>query len=172
MTELKGAPFDRLALDLVPGAGSCEECPKRTGNCPGKYPDARADVCMDPECYRAKVEAHYQKEPGADGAQEVAGPTGGRGPRPYRYRPPPPTSTRADREVVLEAADAIGRPFTEVELILASWRAEPQRFGLKGFEDQHPDARKVDLCLHGPSGLMLAGVLVPGKKGMIEVADR
>lgn len=58
MVELKGAPFDRASLDLVPTAGSCDACQKRTGNCPDDYPGARADVCTDPACYREKVQAH------------------------------------------------------------------------------------------------------------------
>lgn len=59
MVELKGAPFDRKALDLVPAAGSCEVCPKRTGNNPDEFPGARADVCTDPECYRTKEKAAH-----------------------------------------------------------------------------------------------------------------
>lgn len=55
--ELKGAPFDRKSLKVLPEAGSCEECPKRTGNNRAEYPDGRADVCTDPECYRKKVAA-------------------------------------------------------------------------------------------------------------------
>jgi ParB/RepB/Spo0J family partition protein len=58
MVELKAAPFSRKALDLVPAAGSCDACPKRTGNDREAFPDARADVCTDPDCYRAKCEAH------------------------------------------------------------------------------------------------------------------
>lgn len=58
MVELKDAPFDRKALDLVRNAGSCDDCPKLTGNNPDEYPHARADVCTDPTCYRRKCEAH------------------------------------------------------------------------------------------------------------------
>jgi hypothetical protein len=56
--ELKGAPFDRKALVILPEAGSCEACPKRAGNDPELVAaKVRADVCTDPECYRAKCEA-------------------------------------------------------------------------------------------------------------------
>jgi ParB/RepB/Spo0J family partition protein len=58
MVELKGAIFDRGSKTLVPEAGSCQACPKRTGNDRATYPDGRADVCTDPECCRAKVQAH------------------------------------------------------------------------------------------------------------------
>lgn len=59
MVELKQAPFDRQDPDLA--GGSCEACPKRVGNLaaqdPETYAGVRADVCTDPGCYRAKVEA-------------------------------------------------------------------------------------------------------------------
>lgn len=61
--QLKGTPFSRTALDLVPSAGSCEACPKRAGNdAEATAEGARADVCLDPECYRAKVAAHRTAE--------------------------------------------------------------------------------------------------------------
>jgi hypothetical protein len=65
LVELKQAPFDRQSLDLVPAAGSCDECSFRVGNLQQSDPDAyagvRADVCTDPECYRSKVEAHGKR---------------------------------------------------------------------------------------------------------------
>jgi len=60
--ELKSAPFNRNRIDLVPGVGSCETCPKRIGNLqredPEAYAGVRADVCTDPGCFRDKVDAH------------------------------------------------------------------------------------------------------------------
>lgn len=57
--QLKGAPFNRKALDLIPAAKDCEGCPKRAGNDPDATADGvRADVCLDPGCYRQKVDAH------------------------------------------------------------------------------------------------------------------
>lgn len=61
MVELKGAPFDRLSLGLVPSAGACTVCPKLTGNNPEEFAGSRPDVCTDPECFRAKVVAHRDK---------------------------------------------------------------------------------------------------------------
>ena len=58
MVELKQAPFKLADADLSTAAGSCKDCPKRTGNSKDLYPDSRADVCTDPECYRGKVKAH------------------------------------------------------------------------------------------------------------------
>src|SRR5262249_1592947 len=53
MVELKQAPFSQKDAELVREAGPCESCPKRTGNNRAEYPDGRADVCTDPECYGA-----------------------------------------------------------------------------------------------------------------------
>ncbi len=68
MVELKGSNFDRKSLTLVAEAGSCETCPKRTGNDRENFPDGRADVCTDPECFRSKVAA--QKKLDAEKAQK------------------------------------------------------------------------------------------------------
>lgn len=56
--ELKTATFSRKALDLVEGAGSCDECPKMAGNDPeAKAEGVRADVCLDPVCFKEKTAA-------------------------------------------------------------------------------------------------------------------
>jgi ParB/RepB/Spo0J family partition protein len=58
MTHLKEAPFDIKAADLVPNAGPCGSCPKRTGNQPELFGDVKgADLCTDPECFAAKRSA-------------------------------------------------------------------------------------------------------------------
>lgn len=60
--QLKGAPFSLKVVDLTP-AGSCDACPKRAGNDPeAKAEGVRADVCLDPDCYREKVAAHDAAE--------------------------------------------------------------------------------------------------------------
>lgn len=60
--ELKTAAFNRKALDLVGGVGSCDECPKRAGNDPdAKAAGTRADVCLDPPCFQKKTEAHGKR---------------------------------------------------------------------------------------------------------------
>ena len=43
--------------------------------------------------------------------------------------------------------------FTTEALVIAAWRLAPEVFGLRGFEDQYPDARRVLVVLsrdHGP----------------------
>lgn len=59
MLALDKAPFSRVDVDLVPAAGACIDCPKRTGANPELYDDVKsADVCTDSPCYHKKEEAH------------------------------------------------------------------------------------------------------------------
>ncbi len=56
---LKLAPFDKRDSQLVPAAGSCVDCPKRTGHNKLLFSDmGKQDACTDPTCYQAKVDAH------------------------------------------------------------------------------------------------------------------
>jgi ParB family chromosome partitioning protein len=57
---LKLAPFNKRDAQLIPTAGSCIECPKRTGHNKLLFADVREDACTDPTCYAAKVEAHVK----------------------------------------------------------------------------------------------------------------
>ncbi|HEX4029209.1 MAG TPA: ParB/RepB/Spo0J family partition protein [Terracidiphilus sp.] len=63
MLLLKDAPFDRKDAQLVPAAGSCLDCPKRTGHNKLLFAgvSGNADACTDPTCYQAKVSAHVAK---------------------------------------------------------------------------------------------------------------
>jgi len=58
MVNLKKAKFKTSDSELVPSAGACSTCPKRTGNQPEVFKDVSADVCTDPTCFKAKGEAH------------------------------------------------------------------------------------------------------------------
>ncbi len=62
MHFLADAPFDREAADLVPAAGACRECPKRSAASPGLFGNTAADSvgdrCLDPACWERKVDAH------------------------------------------------------------------------------------------------------------------
>jgi len=61
---LKQAPFNKRDVQLLPAAGSCVDCPKRTGYNKLLFADVsgNADACTDPLCYAAKLEAHVQKQ--------------------------------------------------------------------------------------------------------------
>lgn len=62
MLELQSAPFEIWDGLLVPSAGTCGACPKRTGNQPELYKDIdSADVCTDPDCFSAKRSAQNEK---------------------------------------------------------------------------------------------------------------
>lgn len=65
MVELKGAPFKTGDKDLLPGVGSCRDCPLRVGNLaksdPEAYQGVRADVCTSPACFRRKADAHRER---------------------------------------------------------------------------------------------------------------
>lgn len=62
MLSLASAPFPPADETLLPAAGSCAACPKRTGNNPDLFGDVgRADVCTDPGCFAAKKEAVWHR---------------------------------------------------------------------------------------------------------------
>ncbi|MGH9739365.1 MAG: ParB/RepB/Spo0J family partition protein [Candidatus Acidiferrales bacterium] len=59
--DLKNAPFEINDPNLLPTAGPCSTCPKRTGNNPLLFPEVRnKSVCTDPACHRTKVQALVQ----------------------------------------------------------------------------------------------------------------
>ena len=61
MLQLASAPFDKQDETLVPEAGSCANCPKRTGFNKLLFPDVRKDSCTRPDCFRAKIDASVAK---------------------------------------------------------------------------------------------------------------
>jgi ParB family chromosome partitioning protein len=61
MLILNDAPFSRSDAALNPQAGSCHDCPKRTGHNKLLFADVRQDACTDPACYQIKVDAHLVK---------------------------------------------------------------------------------------------------------------
>ncbi|TXH53816.1 MAG: ParB/RepB/Spo0J family partition protein [Desulfurellales bacterium] len=72
MRELKAATWSLDDKKLLPEAGSCKACPKRTGNDRLAYPDSRADICTDPSCFAAKALAQKQREIAEMAAQAQA----------------------------------------------------------------------------------------------------
>jgi ParB/RepB/Spo0J family partition protein len=62
MLRLSEAGFPTTDPDLVPAAGPCSTCPKRTGNQRELFDDIKsADVCTDPVCFRSKREAAFAR---------------------------------------------------------------------------------------------------------------
>jgi ParB/RepB/Spo0J family partition protein len=59
-TALDSAPFDTHSTDLLPEAGSCVTCPKRTANQRMLFDDAYTgpDACTDSACFQKKRDAH------------------------------------------------------------------------------------------------------------------
>lgn len=56
--DLKKAPFPKNDAKLVAQAGSCVECPKRTGFAASLFPDIQNhDTCTDPGCFQRKLAA-------------------------------------------------------------------------------------------------------------------
>lgn len=63
MLLLGKAPFNTKDEKLVPEAGACGPCPKRTGNCKELYSDVKSDnVCTDTECFGKKKAAAFKQE--------------------------------------------------------------------------------------------------------------
>ncbi len=63
LLELVSAPFSRDDAQLVPEAGACLDCQKRTGHNTLLFDGmaAQHDSCSDPKCYAAKLEAHVRQ---------------------------------------------------------------------------------------------------------------
>jgi ParB/RepB/Spo0J family partition protein len=59
MRLMAQAPFSPKDPDLVPSAGACLTCPKRTGNAATLFPDLQGkdDRCTDGACWQSKVAA-------------------------------------------------------------------------------------------------------------------
>jgi hypothetical protein len=100
MLRLKDAPFPTDDAKLVPKAGACGACPKRTGNQPELFGDVKsADVCTDQTCFEKKANAYGQRrieEAGRAGRTVITGaqakkvaPHAGRGVASGEYRTGP-----------------------------------------------------------------------------------
>jgi ParB family chromosome partitioning protein len=56
--SLKSVPFSKNDETLVPEAGSCSNCPKRTGFNTLLFSEVREDSCADAACFNRKLDAH------------------------------------------------------------------------------------------------------------------
>ena len=57
---LADAPFDTESASLLPEAGSCLDCPKRTGYNTALFADITDDNCLDGTCFRSKIASHIE----------------------------------------------------------------------------------------------------------------
>lgn len=57
--DLQGAPFSKDDAALIPEAGPCTTCQKRTGFNPSLFPEVnqKSDSCLDGECFKRKLDA-------------------------------------------------------------------------------------------------------------------
>ena len=63
MLPLANAKFDTASTTLLPAAGACPACPKRTGAKPDLFADEKSkDLCIDSNCYHAKEQAHSAEQ--------------------------------------------------------------------------------------------------------------
>lgn len=70
----------------------------------------------------------------------------------------PPDNTA--KAIVLRAARRLTQPFCLERLIVAAWKEDTLRFGLRGFESVYPDANAVGVTLSGKYGLVTRGHLI------------
>lgn len=62
MLRIDEAGFDTANPDLLPSAGACTSCPKRTGNQPELFPDIKkGDLCTDPSCFNQKKDIAWKR---------------------------------------------------------------------------------------------------------------
>jgi hypothetical protein len=59
--SLKKAPFAILDVELVPAAGACTTCPKRSGAQGALFDAGDDDSCIDAVCWSAKKKAHGER---------------------------------------------------------------------------------------------------------------
>jgi len=63
LLELGAASFDKEDADLLPSAGPCATCPKRTLNAPELFSELKGrDYCTDQRCYEAKIDAGVERK--------------------------------------------------------------------------------------------------------------
>lgn len=71
--DLAAAPWKKDDATLVPAAGPCTTCPKRTGFVPDLFPDiAKKDTCTDRGCFGQKQDAFLARAQAALKAQKAS----------------------------------------------------------------------------------------------------
>ena len=62
--SLKSVPFSKEDETLLPEAGSCTNCPKRTGFNTLLFSEVKDDSCSDAGCFNRKLDAHITQRKG------------------------------------------------------------------------------------------------------------
>jgi len=62
LLTLDSVPFDKNDEALLPEAGSCTNCPKRTGYNTLLFGEATKDSCTDGSCFNAKLAKHIKRQ--------------------------------------------------------------------------------------------------------------
>lgn len=62
LTDLKNAPWELNDAGLVPEAGACSACPKRSGAQPDLFPGVTDDRCADSACFNRKKETFLARQ--------------------------------------------------------------------------------------------------------------
>lgn len=66
LLSLRGVEFDTADTELVPEAGACGPCPKRTGNAMDLFGGVDGeDLCTDGACFKKKISAAWKKRKAA-----------------------------------------------------------------------------------------------------------
>jgi ParB family chromosome partitioning protein len=60
--DLGNVPWALDDASLVPEAGGCASCPKRTGSNPSLFTDMQHNTCTDRGCFENKMQAYIQKQ--------------------------------------------------------------------------------------------------------------
>jgi hypothetical protein len=76
-------------------------------------------------------------------------------------------------QTILQAAGTLPPTFSDAELVVASWEADPERFGLRGFERRYPHSNKViaEICGKKPSSPLVLGYLARIQPNTYKVTD-
>ncbi|MFZ2190028.1 MAG: ParB/RepB/Spo0J family partition protein [Candidatus Magasanikiibacteriota bacterium] len=70
--DLRKISFSKTDPHLLPKAGACTMCVKRSGFNAGLFPDIQLkDTCTDPACFKEKIEAHISAEKASIKAKDL-----------------------------------------------------------------------------------------------------
>lgn len=87
LLRLADVPWDLADEAVADGRPDCSTCPARTGNQAHLWDDQPADLCLDPECYRAKLDASFLPRAQAQGFRPLSGEEAPAARHAYAYDP-------------------------------------------------------------------------------------